>query len=103
MFCADGMYMMEVDRVLRPGGYWVLSGPPIGWKIHYKGWQRTKEDLSSEQRKIEQFAELLCWKKISEKDGIVIWRKRLNDKSCSMKQNNPKVGKCELANDSDIW
>ncbi|RVW14679.1 putative methyltransferase PMT2 [Vitis vinifera] len=23
-----GMYMMEVDRVLRPGGYWVLSGPP---------------------------------------------------------------------------
>jgi hypothetical protein len=99
----DGMYMMEVDRVLRPGGYWVLSGPPIGWKIHYKGWQRTKDDLQSEQRRIEQFAELLCWNKISEKDGIAIWRKRINDKSCPMKQENPKVDKCELAYDNDVW
>ncbi|XP_006650137.1 probable methyltransferase PMT2 [Oryza brachyantha] len=99
----DGMYMMEVDRVLRPGGYWVLSGPPIGWKIHYKGWQRTKDDLQNEQRKIEQFAKLLCWNKISEKDGIAIWRKRLNDKSCLMKQENPNFGKCQLANDNDVW
>ncbi|XP_066392247.1 probable methyltransferase PMT2 isoform X1 [Miscanthus floridulus] len=99
----DGMYMMEVDRVLRPGGYWVLSGPPIGWKIHYKGWQRSKEDLRNEQRKIEQFAQLLCWNKISEKDGIAIWRKRLNDKSCTMKQDNPKGGKCDLTSDSDVW
>lgn len=100
---SNGMYMMEVDRVLRPGGYWVLSGPPIGWKIHYKGWQRTKDDLRSEQRKIEQFAELLCWKKISEKDGIAIWRKRLNDKSCPRKQDNSKVAKCELTSESDVW
>ncbi|PWA37843.1 putative methyltransferase PMT2 [Artemisia annua] len=28
------MYMMEVDRVLRHGGYWVLSGPPINWKTN---------------------------------------------------------------------
>ncbi|KAI3495597.1 hypothetical protein L1887_37942 [Cichorium endivia] len=25
----DGKYLMEVDRVLRPGGFWILSGPPI--------------------------------------------------------------------------
>ncbi|KAM0899624.1 hypothetical protein ACQ4PT_021148 [Festuca glaucescens] len=43
----DGLYMMEVDRVLRPGGYWVLSGPPINWKVNYKGWQRTKKDLEA--------------------------------------------------------
>ncbi|XBH95177.1 hypothetical protein VPH35_085793 [Triticum aestivum] len=100
---SNGMYMMEADRVLRPGGYWVLSGPPIGWKIHYKGWQRTKDDLQSEQRKIEQFAELLCWKKISEKDGIAIWRKTLNGKSCPRKQDNSKVAKCELTSESDVW
>ncbi|KAF8720873.1 hypothetical protein HU200_023271 [Digitaria exilis] len=103
LFC-DGMYMMEVDRVLRPGGYWVLSGPPIGWKIHYKGWQRTKEDLRNEQRKIEQFAELLCWKKISEKDGIAVWRKGLNDKSCSIKQDNLKIGKFRsYEEDNKLW
>jgi hypothetical protein len=46
--------MMEVDRVLRPGGYWVLSGPPINWKVNYKGWQRTKKDLEAEQNKIDR-------------------------------------------------
>ncbi|XP_021890546.1 probable methyltransferase PMT2 [Carica papaya] len=45
----DGIYLMEVDRVLRPGGYWVLSGPPINWKINYKAWQRPKEELQQEQ------------------------------------------------------
>ncbi|KAJ0940440.1 putative S-adenosyl-L-methionine-dependent methyltransferase [Helianthus annuus] len=29
----SGKYMMEVDRVLRPGGYWVLSGPPINCRL----------------------------------------------------------------------
>jgi hypothetical protein len=97
------MYMMEVDRVLRPGGYWVLSGPPIGWKNNYKGWQRTKDDLRSEQRKIEQFAELLCWKKISEKNGVAIWKKRLNDKSCPRKKDNSELAKCESTSDNDVW
>ncbi|XVF10988.1 hypothetical protein REPUB_Repub07fG0230300 [Reevesia pubescens] len=59
----DGMYLMEVDRVLRPGGYWVLSGPPINWKTYYNVWKRSKEDLKAEQRKIEELAKLLCWEK----------------------------------------
>ncbi|RVX14449.1 putative methyltransferase PMT14 [Vitis vinifera] len=59
----DGMYLMEVDRVLRPGGYWILSGPPINWKTYYKTWKRSKEELQAEQRTIEEMAEQLCWKK----------------------------------------
>ncbi|KAL0327177.1 UNVERIFIED_CONTAM: putative methyltransferase PMT2 [Sesamum angustifolium] len=62
----DGLYMREVDRVLRPGGYWVLSGPPINWKVNYKAWKRPMEELQEEQRKIEEVAKLLCWEKKAE-------------------------------------
>ncbi|CAK9160981.1 unnamed protein product [Ilex paraguariensis] len=78
----DGAYLIEVDRVLRPGGYWILSGPPIRWKKYWKGWQRTREDLSDEQTNIENVAKSLCWKKFVEKDDIAIWQKPTNHLNC---------------------
>ncbi|KAJ6839921.1 putative methyltransferase PMT2 [Iris pallida] len=99
----DGMYMMEVDRVLRPGGFWVLSGPPINWKNNYLAWERTKEDLEAEQRKIEEIAELLCWEKFSEKGEIAVWRKRMNSDSCPGRQDEPRVRICDTANPDDVW
>ncbi|KAL6009253.1 hypothetical protein ACLOJK_022481, partial [Asimina triloba] len=98
----EGMYMMEVDRVLRPGGYWVLSGPPINWKTNYKAWQRTKEDLEEEQTKIEEFAKLLCWEKVSENAEIAVWRKGRNANSCPGRQDN-SVNFCESTNADDVW
>jgi len=97
------MYMMEVDRVLRPGGYWVLSGPPINWKVNYKGWQRTKKDLEAEQNRIEEIADLLCWEKVSEKDEMAIWRKRVNTESCPSRQDVSTVQMCESTNPDDVW
>ncbi|XP_043723913.1 probable methyltransferase PMT2 [Telopea speciosissima] len=99
----DGMYMMEIDRVLRPGGYWVLSGPPINWKNHYKAWQRPKKELQEEQRKIEDMAKLLCWEKKHEKDDIAIWRKRVNAKSCHGRQDDSRANMCESKNADDVW
>ncbi|KAH7514353.1 hypothetical protein FEM48_Zijuj11G0080300 [Ziziphus jujuba var. spinosa] len=95
----DGMYLMEVDRVLRPGGFWILSGPPINWKTYYKTWNRTKADLNAEQRKIEEIAELLCWEKKYEKGDIAIWRKKINAKSCRRKS----VDTCATENADDVW
>ncbi|KAG9452227.1 hypothetical protein H6P81_005131 [Aristolochia fimbriata] len=99
----EGMYMMEVDRVLRPGGYWVLSGPPINWKTYYRTWKRSKEELQEEQGKIERMAELLCWEKKYEKGDLAIWRKRKNAESCHRKQNDLSVGFCESNTADDIW
>ncbi|XP_051144403.1 probable methyltransferase PMT14 [Andrographis paniculata] len=95
----DGMYLMEVDRVLRPGGYWVLSGPPINWKTYYKTWKRTKEDLKAEQTRIEELAEQLCWEKKYEKGDIAIWRKSINAKSCKRKSANF----CQSPDTGDVW
>ncbi|KAH7276422.1 hypothetical protein KP509_39G006900 [Ceratopteris richardii] len=78
----NGMYLIEVDRVLRPGGYWILSGPPINWQTHWKGWQRTKEDLSEEQHAIESLARSLCWKKVAERGNLAVWQKPWNHIDC---------------------
>ncbi|PIN04306.1 hypothetical protein CDL12_23160 [Handroanthus impetiginosus] len=95
----DGMYLMEVDRVLRPGGYWVLSGPPINWKTYYRTWKRTKEDLKAEQSRIEELAELLCWEKKYEKGDVAIWRKKVNTKSCKRKS----ASYCKSKDADDVW
>ncbi|URD79359.1 hypothetical protein MUK42_09856 [Musa troglodytarum] len=34
----DGTYLIEVDRLLRPEGYLVISGPPVQWAIQDKEW-----------------------------------------------------------------
>ncbi|KAL3636257.1 hypothetical protein CASFOL_020804 [Castilleja foliolosa] len=99
----DGLYMKEVDRVLRPGGYWVLSGPPINWKINYQAWQRPKEELEEEQRKIEEVAKLLCWDKKSESGEIAIWQKSTDTDSCRAAQENSGAEFCKSEDTDDVW
>ncbi|KAL4323897.1 hypothetical protein GQ457_11G025860 [Hibiscus cannabinus] len=96
----DGMYMMEVDRVLRPGGYWVLSGPPIKRRMHYQAWKRPREEIEEEQKKIEKIAELLCWEKEHEMGDISVWRKRKNYETCRQ-QDKPTL--CESGYAEDVW
>lgn len=93
------MYMMEIDRVLRPGGYWALSGPPINWKTNFQAWQRPEDELAEEQRQIEEVAKRLCWEKVHEKAEIAIWRKRLSPNECPGRDSKPKT--CESTR--NVW
>ncbi|KAK6262275.1 hypothetical protein QUC31_008091 [Theobroma cacao] len=97
----DGVYLIEVDRVLRPGGYWILSGPPIRWKKYWQGWQRTREDLNDEQTRIERVARRLCWKKLVEKDDIAIWQKPINHLNCKVNRKFNRNPPFCLAQDPD--
>ncbi|KAL9263285.1 putative methyltransferase PMT15 [Drosera capensis] len=100
----DGLYLIEVDRLLRPGGYWVLSGPPINWQSHWQGWARTKEDLESEQTTIESVAKSLCWKKIKQKGDIAIWQKPTNHIHCKKIRRvfkNPNF--CNAQDPDNAW
>ncbi|XP_078440706.1 putative methyltransferase PMT2 [Wolffia australiana] len=98
-----GMYMMEVDRVLRPGGYWVLSGPPINWKTYFRTWNRSEEDLQKEQKRIEQMAELLCWEKKYERGDVAIWRKKINSNLCRKRNNVVPITMCPADEEGNIW
>ncbi|XP_021730130.1 probable methyltransferase PMT16 [Chenopodium quinoa] len=100
----DGVYLIEVDRVLRPGGYWILSGPPIRWKRSWKSWERSKEDLNAEQSRIENLAKNLCWKKVIEKDDIAIWQKPINHFNCRRTQtDNPNPPLCPTQDPDLAW
>ncbi|KAH7867580.1 hypothetical protein Vadar_016944 [Vaccinium darrowii] len=99
-----GVYLMEVDRVLRPGGYWILSGPPIRWKKYWKGWQRSEEDLNAEQTSIENVASSLCWNKVVEQGDIAIWQKPINHLNCKANRKitqNPPF--CPAQNPDTAW
>ncbi|XVE77064.1 hypothetical protein DITRI_Ditri13aG0031700 [Diplodiscus trichospermus] len=100
----DGLYLIEVDRILRPGGYWILSGPPINWENHWKGWNRTADDLKAEQSLIETVAESMCWKKIVQRNDLAIWQKPTNHIHCKA---NRKVFKqprfCQTRDPDMAW
>lgn len=76
---SDGLLLAEVDRVLRPGGFWVLTGPPYDPRRSPHGlWHRTAEDLQKERDTLEAAAARLCWKKFSVKGMFAIWQKPLD-------------------------
>ncbi|KAJ7962313.1 S-adenosyl-L-methionine-dependent methyltransferases superfamily protein [Quillaja saponaria] len=100
----DGIYLTEVDRVLRPGGYWILSGPPINWERHWKGWGRTREDLKAEQDLIEKVAKSLCWKKLTQKADLTIWQKPTNHIHCKITRKVIKHPPfCEARDPDKAW
>ena len=78
-------------------------GPLIDWKVNYKAWQRPKEELEEEQRKIEEYAKLLCWEKKSEKNEMAIWQKTVDSESCRRRQEDSNVKFCESTDADDVW
>ncbi|XP_019058150.1 PREDICTED: probable methyltransferase PMT20 [Tarenaya hassleriana] len=76
-----GIYLLEVHRILRPGGFWVLSGPPVNYIDRWKGWDTTIEKLRSEFEKLQSVLTSMCFKKYAEKDDIAVWQK-LSDSDC---------------------
>ncbi|XP_022734796.1 probable methyltransferase PMT15 isoform X2 [Durio zibethinus] len=100
----DGLYLIEIDRILRPEGYWILSGPPINWKRHWKGWNRTADDLKAEQSRIETVAKSLCWKKIAQNGDLAIWQKPANHIRCKANRKDFKQPRfCTTQNPDMAW
>ncbi|XP_027351726.1 probable methyltransferase PMT19 [Abrus precatorius] len=81
----DGLYLREIDRILRPGGFWVLSGPPINWRVNYKSWKIEPQVLEKEQNILEELAMQLCWEKVAEREQIAVWQKPINHIKCIQK------------------
>ncbi|XP_058096854.1 probable pectin methyltransferase QUA2 [Magnolia sinica] len=66
----DGIFLVEVDRVLRPGGYFVWSSPLTNT-------QRSLRDKEKQKKWtfVRGFAENLCWEMLSQQDETVVWKK----------------------------
>ncbi|KAA8520579.1 hypothetical protein F0562_014835 [Nyssa sinensis] len=83
----NATYFIEVDRLLRPGGYLVISGPPVQWAKQDKEWA----DLQA-------VARALCYELIVVDGNTVIWKKPNGD-SCLPNQNEFGIELCEESDD----
>ncbi|XAR54088.1 hypothetical protein NMG60_11029093 [Bertholletia excelsa] len=88
----NATYFIEVDRLLRPGGYLVISGPPVQWPKQDKEWG----DLQA-------VARALCYELIVVDANTVIWKKPHGD-SCLPNQNEFGLTLCDESDDpSSAW
>ncbi|KAJ7962318.1 S-adenosyl-L-methionine-dependent methyltransferases superfamily protein [Quillaja saponaria] len=86
----NATYFIEVDRLLRPGGYLVISGPPVQWPKQDKEWA----DLQG-------VARALCYELIAVDGNTVIWKKPAGD-SCLPNQNEFGLELCDESDDSNL-
>ncbi|RVW42106.1 putative methyltransferase PMT4 [Vitis vinifera] len=69
----DGMFLIEVDRVLKPGGYFVLTSPtskPRGSSSSTK--------KGSVLTPIEELTQRICWSLLAQQDETLIWQKTMD-------------------------
>ncbi|KAL0322899.1 UNVERIFIED_CONTAM: putative pectin methyltransferase QUA2 [Sesamum angustifolium] len=83
----DGIFLVEVDRLLRPGGYFVWTDPLINSqrslrdKVNLKKWNA-----------VSSFTEKLCWDMLPQQEETVVWKKT-SKKKCysSRKAGSPSL------------
>ncbi|KAL2500115.1 putative methyltransferase PMT9 [Abeliophyllum distichum] len=88
----DGILLLELDRLLRPGGYFVYSSP-----------EAYAHDLENRRiwNSMYDLLRRMCWRVVARRDQTVIWAKPLSN-SCYMKRNpgtNPPM--CSSNDDPD--
>ncbi|XP_074295910.1 putative methyltransferase PMT5 isoform X1 [Silene latifolia] len=66
----DGMFIIEVDRVLKPGGYFVLTSPMIKPEGSLLA---TKKGIMLTP--VEDFTQKICWSLLDQQDETLIWQK----------------------------
>ncbi|EPS57266.1 hypothetical protein M569_17554, partial [Genlisea aurea] len=79
----DGMFLIEIDRILKPGGYFVLTSPSKQ--------QGIKGGISTP---FEQFIGKLCWKQVSQQEETFIWKKT-SDAECYTTFSKQTYAVCE--------
>ncbi|GMH22575.1 hypothetical protein Nepgr_024418 [Nepenthes gracilis] len=85
-----GVYLMEIHRILRPGGFWVLSGPPVNYENRWRGWNTTMEEQKADYEKLQELLTSMCFKLFDKKDDIAVWQKA-SDISCHKKLTDHDV------------
>lgn len=89
LFFADGILLKEVDRLLRPNGYFVYSAPPA---------YRKDKDFPIIWEKLINITSAMCWKLIAKHVQTAIWIKP-EDESC--RQKNADMGILNICDPGD--
>ncbi|KAJ4773508.1 S-adenosyl-L-methionine-dependent methyltransferases superfamily protein [Rhynchospora pubera] len=96
-----GIYLMEIHRILRPGGFWVLSGPPINYENRWRGWNTTAAEQKSDLDKLKRLLTSMCFKLYNKKDDIAVWQKSLDNTCYEKLTPSSYPPKCDDSLDPD--
>ncbi|KAF9609732.1 hypothetical protein IFM89_018180 [Coptis chinensis] len=91
----DGVLLLEVNRILRAGGYFAWAAQPV-----YKH----EENLQEQWKEMEDLTVSLCWQLVKKEGYIALWQKPLNN-SCYVSRNaGARPPLCdEDDNPDDVW
>ncbi|XP_074291008.1 putative methyltransferase PMT3 [Silene latifolia] len=88
----DGILLLELDRLLRPGGYFAYSSP--------EAYAQDEEDLRI-WKEMSALVERMCWKIASKKNQTVIWVKPLNNDCYMQRPPGTQPPLCRSNDDPD--
>jgi Putative S-adenosyl-L-methionine-dependent methyltransferase len=91
----DGLLLLELDRLLRPGGYFAYSSP--------EAYAQDEEDLRI-WKEMSALVGRMCWKIAAKKNQTVIWVKPLNNDCYMNRDPGTKPVMCSSNDDPDnVW
>ncbi|CAL0312202.1 unnamed protein product [Lupinus luteus] len=93
----NGMFLLEVNRVLKPGGYFVLTSPT----------SRSQGSSSRGKKKtpmnpIEELTQQLCWTLLAQQDETFIWQKTSNV-DCYASRKQQTIQLCKEGDDGQSY
>ncbi|KAL6524700.1 hypothetical protein OROHE_015982 [Orobanche hederae] len=91
----DGILLLEVNRMLRAGGYFAWAAQPV-----YKH----EAALEEQWEEIVNLTSRLCWTLLKKEGYIAIWQKPLNNSCYLKREEGTQPPLCEPHDDPDnVW
>ncbi|KAG7013483.1 putative methyltransferase PMT8 [Cucurbita argyrosperma subsp. argyrosperma] len=91
----DGILLLELDRLLRPGGYFAYSSP--------EAYAQDEEDLRI-WRKMSDLVGRMCWRIAAKRNQTVIWQKPLTNDCYLQREPGTRPPLCRSDDDPDaVW
>lgn len=98
---SGGIYLIEIHRILRPGGFWVLSGPPVNYENRWKGWNTTIEEQKKDYNDLQKLLSGMCFKLYAQKDDIAVWQKAADNSCYDKRPADAYPPKCDDSTEAD--
>ncbi|XP_010539686.1 PREDICTED: probable methyltransferase PMT10 [Tarenaya hassleriana] len=91
----DGILLLEANRMLRAGGYFVWAAQPV-----YKH----EENLQEQWKEMVDLTSRMCWELVKKEGYIAVWRKPLNNSCYIGRGSEAKPPLCGSNDDADdVW
>ncbi|CAE6065439.1 unnamed protein product [Arabidopsis arenosa] len=85
----DAMLLLEVDRVLKPGGYFVLTSPTNKAQGNLPDTKKT-----SISTRVDELSKKICWSLTAQQDETFLWQKTV-DSSCYSSRSQASIPLCK--------